>query len=283
MVKHTVSKKIYIDNVNQLLTLKKFFKKMVLLKFCDEFNQNVNNLPIFVIELVFGNEFNKSVDNLPINLTILTFGMKFNKSVNNLPNFISELTFGKLFNQCTNYLPTSIKILKFDGIFTQLINDLPNSIINLTINAKKNESIKNLPSCIIELKLFLYNNHDYQLLNNLQTSISKLSINMCLNFTCSNLYVINNLSNTVTNLTLDSWKNIKIFDYFPNSIKILVIHWSLITYRSLYFDMDTNINKIKLASSVIQFINIPISCSEIILSSEAVLINNPRVIIISKY
>jgi hypothetical protein len=53
--------------------------------FGDNFNQQVNDLPVMLKSLTFGKYFNQPVDSLPKTLTSLTFGSYFNQSVDNLP------------------------------------------------------------------------------------------------------------------------------------------------------------------------------------------------------
>jgi hypothetical protein len=69
--------------------------------------------------LLFGNNFNREVNNLPVTLQSLSFGYCFNQQVDNLPEKLISLAFGNNFNQPVNNLPSgfwftrNIKIINF--------------------------------------------------------------------------------------------------------------------------------------------------------------------------
>lgn len=108
---------------------------------------NLFNIPI----LYFGYLFNQTVDNLPNYVINLNFGHNFNQRVNKLPNSIITLTFGYNFYQLVDNLPNSIINLNFKYNFYRRINKLPNSIVNITIRHDYVNLVDNLPNSIIKI------------------------------------------------------------------------------------------------------------------------------------
>ncbi len=144
---------IYIQkiiDVTDLNTLKEF-KNVKKIIFNNDFNQEVNKLPLCVTHLTFGNDFNQEVDKLPLGVTHLTFGDDFNQNVDNLPPSLTHLIFGGEFNQKVNILPSSLLKLTFGHIFDQKVDQLPPSLTHITFGFDFNQKVNNLPSSLTHI------------------------------------------------------------------------------------------------------------------------------------
>ncbi len=98
--------------------------------YCSKFNQNVDNLPQSLLNLIFGCCFNQSVDNLPQSLLNLSFGPNFNQLINDLPNSLITLNFicNLQFNKELNCLPNTIQEIKLPSNYNQEIKNIPSSL-----------------------------------------------------------------------------------------------------------------------------------------------------------
>ena len=104
-----------------------FLSKHQKIKFGDDFNQLVDNLPNFLTHLKFGWNFDQPV-------TYQTESSQNGKSPTLLPNSLTHLKFGKDFNQAVDNLPESLTHLELEQFsFNKPLNNLPNSIIKLTL------------------------------------------------------------------------------------------------------------------------------------------------------
>ncbi len=157
------------------------------------FNQNVSELPLNITHLTFGCEFNKDVSKLPLNITNLTFGVKFNQDVSKLPLNITHLTFGEKFNQDVSILPPNITHLIFGFHFNQDISKLPPNLTHLTLGYNFNKKC-DVPLNIKYLKLI-----------------------------CNNLHIINSLPNSIVELELGLFCDMRM-DNFPSSLKKLTFN-----------------------------------------------------------
>lgn len=123
-----------IDILSQINTLKK-------IRFGEQFNKSVNNLPNSIEILIFGRYFNQPVNNLPCSLTHITFGYEFNQPIDNLPTGLKYIRFtiASKFKQSIDNLPNSLEYLLFGYLceFSGSLENLPNSIKKIIISDKK--------------------------------------------------------------------------------------------------------------------------------------------------
>jgi hypothetical protein len=128
----------------------KYPSKLKKIIFGEYFNQQIDNLPNKLIEILFTeqSEFNQPINNLPNSLKILSLCNKFNNSLDYLPNSMTHLTIG---NGCMKYFGASCK-------FNQSINNLPNSLIELTFSNECifQKSLNNLPNSLKKITLSGY-------------------------------------------------------------------------------------------------------------------------------
>jgi len=208
--------------------------------------------------LTFGAKFNQSVDNLPYGITHLTFGNEFNQPIDNLPNSINFLTFkseyvSNKFNQLIDNLPNSITHLVLGYCFNKTIDFLPNSITHLTLGQKFNQNVDNLP---INLKVLTFGMNFNKPINNLPKTLEKIS----LRYTTNYQHLIENLPNSVKELDLGNYSEIKkikklpdcleklyyfkedYFEYFLSSHQILKIKSDIqiFEYSPYEFGLDNN-------------------------------------------
>lgn len=138
---------------------KRLNNKIRFLKFGYKFNQQVNCLPLNLIELKLHGDFNQLIDNLPITLKKLTIEGNFNLPIDNLPNGLEELNL-KLnnFNYPIDFLPESLIELSLNSLnFDKPIDNLPQKIRHIALQCNYPISIDNFPDSIE--KLFLENNY----------------------------------------------------------------------------------------------------------------------------
>lgn len=163
------------------------------------FNHQVN-ISAGIIQITFNYNF----DNLIIlpddsQLTHLTFGPIFNKPIQ-LPDSLTHLIFGYYYNQPVE-LPGSLIDLKFGFHFSH------------PINLANNSRLAQLTQ-LTHLTLGFYFSHPVDLPN-----IKYLSIN------CNNLYLIENLPDSLEILVLRQYFDLPL-DNLPNSIKHIVLNGS---------------------------------------------------------
>ena len=106
------------------------------------------------------NNFNLSVDDLPSNIKTIFFGDDFNQPVDNLPNSVVQIHFGKSFNQSLNKLPKSVKNISLPDTYNQ---NIPGFIIVKYFNVNKNIHTnvdENIDENIDEIKINFSNNYD---------------------------------------------------------------------------------------------------------------------------
>lgn len=106
--------------------------KVKRIRFCNEFNDVVVNLPSHIIKLQFGNNFNhKSIVNfLPKNLKCLIFGNDFNQDLVKPLLYLEYLIFGYSFNSMICF-GDNLKYLKFGYKYNEVPRLLPNSLKTL--------------------------------------------------------------------------------------------------------------------------------------------------------
>jgi hypothetical protein len=128
------------------------------------FNQEINNLPKEIKELVLSYNYDKNLDNLP-NLTHLTIFGKFNNPINNLPLTLLFLRFAdSQFNNSIDSLPSGLKMLVLDCRcrFNQSFDNLPSSLEFLDIDGYDDTmQINNLPQGLKTLYLHGFEHYDY--------------------------------------------------------------------------------------------------------------------------
>ncbi len=123
---------------------RELFQNVTELRFCEKFNQSVDNLPDNITKIEFGYKFNQLVDNLPVNIREIIFGYDFNQHVDNLPVNITDIQFGHNFNQPVDNLPESIIKIKFGNNFNQPIDNLPINITDIIFGDNFNQPVDNL-------------------------------------------------------------------------------------------------------------------------------------------
>ena len=119
---------VFNDEFNEPLSSIVFTSGIQQIKFGDNFNQDINNLPNSIIYLTFGWYFDQDVSKLPNRLAHLTFTGCFDQEMHNLPNSLTHLTFSWDFNQDVSNLPNSLTHLIFGYEFNQDVSQLPKSI-----------------------------------------------------------------------------------------------------------------------------------------------------------
>ena len=219
--------------------------------FSNNFNKNVDNLPLGLKYLQFGNLFNNPVDNLPLGLTHLIFKNTYSKSLNNLPNGLTHLSLNYylrtienlpheikyLFSYTTiriknlspkhniefisnifftdGYLPKSLKCMIIDNyILSNIdINNLPTNLGILIIGGSFNHPVDNLPSSLVRIKFGNSFNHP---VDNLPSSLVQIKFGNSFN------HPVDNLPNTITYLKFGNSFNHPI-DNLPKSLKFLIL------------------------------------------------------------
>ena len=134
--------------------LTKIPNTVVKLDFRYKFENNLEEIPEFVRELVFY-DFNLPLENIPSNINCVIIEKGFNLPVDNLGNNFIELDFGANFNQPIDNLPSSLIKITLGANFMQSINNLPNNIkfIHLHNPYYDYTTIKKLPLSILFLQL----------------------------------------------------------------------------------------------------------------------------------
>lgn len=153
-------------------------------------------------EILKKSVFNKQLS-LPNNIKFLVFGFYFNQLIN-LPDNLTSLFFGEYFNQLVN-LPKNLINLSFGYYFNQQV-EFPDSLINLSFGDSFNQPV-NLPKNLLFLSLGGSFNQQIEIPN-----IKRLKIN------CNNLFVIDNLPNSLEQIYFDSKFKLEI-NNLPNSLK----------------------------------------------------------------
>ena len=217
------------------------------------FNQPLTNSLEKLInlqQLTFGHYFNlplaNSLEKL-INLQQLTFGFYFNQPLaNSLDKLINlqQLTFGTWFNQpLENSLEKLINLqqLIFCCYFNQVLANSLEKLINLrvlTFGSEFNQSLGNSLDKLINLQQLTFSwcfnqplaNSLDKLINLQQLTLGhefkqKLEIPFnirILNLNCNNQYIIDNLPNSIEELELGIYFNLKLDD-LPSSMRIIRI------------------------------------------------------------
>ena len=181
------------------------------------FDKNKGFFGNTVKKIIFTDDFNDNIDNLPLGLEILILGKKFNKSVDNLPNTLKEIHFGNSFNQPLDYLPNSLNKIVFEQNFNQSLDNLPNSINEIKFNVsnfnenKFNYDINFLPNQLS--KLILPSNFDKEIFN-FPPNLKYLYLGKKFNKT------LNNLPESLEILIFDSQYNQQIYK-LPNNLRHL--------------------------------------------------------------
>lgn len=119
----------------------------------DNFNENINNLPKSIINLLFYSnklsEYNILHNKDVSDTRECSYCLRFNKNLNNL---------------------SKIKIIIIDGNFNKNINNLPSSLVKLSTSMSYSKILNNLPSQLKQLTIV-----EIQL-NNLPKKLNKLYV-----------------------------------------------------------------------------------------------------------
>ena len=193
-----------ISNDNILLFKPEFNKSLInyidiISKYDKLIFFNYNDIKIFISinnkfdDYYLYSKFNKPIYILPSNITPLNFGSNFNQEVNNLPPNLTHLTFGEYFNQEVKNLPPNLTHLTFGSNFNQEVNNLPLNITHLTFD-------------------YNFNQQAY-----IPFSVKYLKLN------CNNKYIIDNLSNNIEELELNSSFTLEL-NNLPSSLKKLIFN-----------------------------------------------------------
>eukprot|EP01112_Ceratiomyxa_fruticulosa_P013890 TRINITY_DN3938_c0_g1_i19.p1 TRINITY_DN3938_c0_g1~~TRINITY_DN3938_c0_g1_i19.p1 ORF type:complete len:301 (+),score=45.39 TRINITY_DN3938_c0_g1_i19:165-1067(+) len=104
-------------------------------KFDNECNFEVTELPASVTHLKFGLKFNKKITKLSPNITHLELGLYFDQPISRsgLPVNLTHLTIVGQFNQPVNDLPLNLTHLNLWGDFSQPINELPPKLTHIAL------------------------------------------------------------------------------------------------------------------------------------------------------
>ena len=202
--------------------------KIFYIKYGDNFNQEVNNLPstleFLIFHSKFGSKFNQPIDNLPSSLKLLYLGIEFNNSVDFLPNNLQYLNLGEKFNKSIDNLPSSIIELTFCYNERFYVNndkyDYMHLVIKQILNLFDNYDKKK--------KKEKYTDYNYNLLLNEQHVFNQL---------------INNLPNYLEFLLLP--------DNYKEKINILPKNIKYIKFGNNYnknISFVSNYDKLKLVS-----------------------------------
>eukprot|EP01112_Ceratiomyxa_fruticulosa_P013889 TRINITY_DN3938_c0_g1_i17.p1 TRINITY_DN3938_c0_g1~~TRINITY_DN3938_c0_g1_i17.p1 ORF type:complete len:360 (+),score=56.99 TRINITY_DN3938_c0_g1_i17:1279-2358(+) len=119
-------------------------------KFDNECNFEVTELPASVTHLKFGLKFNKKITKLSPNITHLELGLYFDQPISRsgLPVNLTHLTIVGQFNQPVNDLPLNLTHLNLWGDFSQPINELPPKLTHIALGKKFLCYISSLPASV---------------------------------------------------------------------------------------------------------------------------------------
>ena len=209
-------------------------------KFCPR------NLPLGLKKINFKNGcFSQCVDCLPESLISLKFGQDFNQPVKMLPSSLLILKFGYSFNQCVDYLPSNLTHLTFEYNFNQPIKFLPKNLKYLVLGRKFNFPLDNLP----ETLTYLETNTPFVIeLNTIPKSLKELYLGTSENFK----KYPENLSNTITHLSLYCYKKNNDFNKLPNSIT----HLTLVRLEQQFSGLPSQLSYLEIDG----YFNNPIGC-----------------------
>jgi hypothetical protein len=190
----------------------------------NNFNQEINKLPIHIQKLTLNNNYNNSLDILHNynELTTLVLGENFDLCIDKLPLSLNTLIFtchstsrytyydSSDFNKEINNLPANLYTLYFHSksLFNQSIDNLPIELNTLNLGICFNQPIDNLPPNLHTLIFYIYSLFN-QLINNLPTNLYLLKLPYKYN------NIIKNLPNTLHTIYIN--ENYK---YINDLIKI---------------------------------------------------------------
>lgn len=128
---HTLKYLSFGKSFNFHVRLPKMLKTV---HFGADFDQNLDNIPENLEELIFGDRFRRPVD-LPEggSLRTIVFGKGFNSEITSFPKGVKKVVFGEKFDQKLESLPESITHMEFGSAFSHSI-DLPAHIQHVTWN-----------------------------------------------------------------------------------------------------------------------------------------------------
>jgi len=127
------------------------------IQFNKQFDTQIDNLELLcpsIRHLKFGQNFNQLVDNLPSTVMFIQFGYYFDQSVDHLPSLLETVIFDQCFNQLIDNLPQSVNRIIFstDGDFNQPIAQLPSSLTYLKLSRHYNQLFDHITSPLRFLK-----------------------------------------------------------------------------------------------------------------------------------
>lgn len=97
-------------------------------------------------KIKFSDDYNFEIDNLPDGITHLYLPKNYNKTIDNLPNTITHIYLNDVYNKELNYLPSSVKFIQFNSDYCCKINNLNNNLRELKLPLYYNKKINNLPN-----------------------------------------------------------------------------------------------------------------------------------------
>lgn len=147
-----------------------FHNSVKKIRFRDDFNESIDNLPSSLEELEFSPNsiFNKSVDNLPCTLKKITFGKHFNIPINNLPQNLEYLNIqSEYFSVELKNIPPGLKYLFFNSnpkySYEKKIEGLPEGLIEITYPFEYPFEINNLPNSVKIIRISNIYKYVYEL------------------------------------------------------------------------------------------------------------------------
>lgn len=133
-------------------------KKVEIIEFSRDFNQNVDNLPSTIKCLCFGMRFNIKINKFPDELTTLKLGYYYDHPLDNLPNKLLNLSTGKTFNHQLIYIPKLLRQLVIQNYnYSHSLDYIPNSVNKLLI-VGMNVEINYFPDDIRSLSIGIIKN-----------------------------------------------------------------------------------------------------------------------------
>ena len=110
-------------------------------------NENIDEIKINNIRKIkFVDDYNFEIDNLPDGITHLFLPKNYDKSIDNLPNTITHIYLNDCYNKELNYLPSSVKFIQFNPSYDCKINNLNNNLRELKLPLYYSKKIDNLPN-----------------------------------------------------------------------------------------------------------------------------------------
>lgn len=131
---------IIIQGIKKVIIGNSFNKKISIItdtidyiEIGDDFNNEIDILPAKLKVLKIGDGFSKTINNLPKQLLVLKIGNSFSRNIDNLPSTLEELYLGNMFNENIDYLPKNLRVLHIGEKFEKRIDNLPKKLEELFI------------------------------------------------------------------------------------------------------------------------------------------------------